>query len=45
MLIVCMADQMQAHVAPIAQALESFAQRLHVIIGDLRHSDSKRIAE
>ena len=33
-----MADQMQAHVAPIAQALERFAQRLDVIVGNLRHS-------
>src|SRR5580692_2272020 len=29
---------MQAHVAAIAQALESFAQRLYVIVGNLRHS-------
>ena len=37
-LVVGMADQVQAHIAAIAQALESLAQRLHVIVGNLRHS-------
>ena len=42
-LIVGMTDEMQAHVAPVAQVVEHLAQRLDVALRNVREPESKRI--